>query len=123
MASGVDLGPAGEHHEHQLGGLWAIGGSVVGSLQGGTAAALKTAHHRPPNGPHTPQLMLMMLARRAPRSTHEERFERQTPSKQGMLGTHENLDIYSVFASFQSDKKGASDRDSHAKRGRPSARS
>ena len=40
-----------------------------------------------------------------------------------MLGTHENLDIYSVFASFQSDKKGASDRDSHAKRGRPSAQS
>ena len=46
-------GPAGEHHEHQLGG----------------SVGLTTTD--PPMAHRPPQLMLMMLARRAPKSTPE----------------------------------------------------
>ena len=54
MASGVDLGARrASIMSISWGGLWAIGGSVVGSLQG-CCTALKTAHHKPPNGPQTP---------------------------------------------------------------------
>ena len=48
-------GPAGEHHEHQLGGSvghWGVcGGQSSGRY---STAALKTAQHRPPNGPTDP---------------------------------------------------------------------
>ena len=58
--------------------------------------------HRPPQ---TPKLMRMMRACGAPKSTpqvrlQKQRFERQQTSKQCMLGTTGNLDIYSILQPF-----------------------
>ena len=84
----------------------------------------------PPQTPHwptNPQLMLMMLARPAPKSTPEAITNSVLSDKDRRnkaCWEHANSSIFTAFSPLsKAIKKGASSRDKHAKRGRPSAQS
>ena len=120
------IGTASKRPQNQVRQQYRHDWCLISATRGRSCCtALKTAHT--PQRPTHPQLMLMMLARPAPKSTPEaitnsvwsDKDRRNKASWE-----HAKSSIFTAFSPFsKAIKKGTSSRDRHAKRGRPSAQS